>query len=81
MTPREIERYTQANGHCSALIKLTGDFKELFMSHSSWFRYQAMTRIMKHCKPRGLGRARRIGCGDETVAIATTRLLLTFTAR
>lgn len=56
MTHKDIERYTQTNGHCSALVKLTGDFQELFMSHSSWFRYQAMTRIMKHC---AFGRRRR----------------------
>jgi hypothetical protein len=55
MTHHEIERYTQTNGHCSALVKLTGDFQDLFMSHSSWFRYQAMTRIMKHCKPGAVG--------------------------
>ena len=49
MTPEEFMEFFSRNGHCSALVKLTGDFSQLFMAHSSWFRYQAMLRIMKHC--------------------------------
>lgn len=70
MTPHEIERYTQTNGHCSALVKLTGDFQDLFMSHSSWFRYQAMTRIMKHCE---LGAARGLDVGIAPASMLTPR--------
>lgn len=50
MTREEYFKYDRDNGHCSALIKLTGDFSELFFGHSSWFRYQAMLRIMKNCE-------------------------------
>jgi hypothetical protein len=36
-----------SNGHCSALVKLTGNFSELFFAHSSWFTYQSMLRVAK----------------------------------
>jgi len=35
-------------GHCSALIKPTADFSDLFMAHSSWFTYSNTDRIFKH---------------------------------
>lgn len=34
-------------GHCSALIKLTDDMSDVFLSHNSWFEYSAMLRIYK----------------------------------
>ena len=49
MTPNQLHEHVATSGHCSALVKVTGDFSQLFMAHSSWFRYQAMLRIMKHC--------------------------------
>lgn len=36
------------SGRCSALVKLLGDFSDLYASHSSWFVFQAMERIYKH---------------------------------
>ena len=49
MTKPEIDEYIRTHGHCSALVKLTGDYSQLFMAHSSWYIYQAMDRIFKHC--------------------------------
>jgi len=46
----EMELYTSLRGHCSGLVKVTGDFSDLLVSHSSWFTYQAMNRIYKHYK-------------------------------
>jgi len=37
-----------SRGHCSGLVKLTGDFSDLFMAHSSWFTYSNTDRIFKH---------------------------------
>ena len=34
--------------HCSGLIKVTGNYSELFAGHSSWFSYSSMLRIFKH---------------------------------
>eukprot|EP00048_Salpingoeca_helianthica_P016501 m.232648 g.232648 ORF g.232648 m.232648 type:complete len:533 (-) comp18811_c0_seq1:170-1768(-) len=48
MEPEQLERHVFESGHCSALVKLTADFSQMYMAHSSWFRYQAMLRIMKH---------------------------------
>jgi hypothetical protein len=48
MTDAEIEATLSRNGHCSALIKLTGDYSDMFAGHSSWFVYAAMNRIYKH---------------------------------
>jgi len=47
--PREIaERMHTSHGHCSGLVKLPGDFSDLFMGHSSWFEYSNTNRIFKH---------------------------------
>eukprot|EP01100_Stratorugosa_tubuloviscum_P012939 TRINITY_DN628_c1_g6_i1.p1 TRINITY_DN628_c1_g6~~TRINITY_DN628_c1_g6_i1.p1 ORF type:complete len:562 (+),score=236.53 TRINITY_DN628_c1_g6_i1:48-1688(+) len=48
LTPEEFYRIISENGHCSAIIKVPGDFSDVFSSHSSWFTYQAMNRIYKH---------------------------------
>ena len=48
MTKEDFHLYRQQNGHCSALVKLNGDFTELLMAHSSWFEYQFTNRIYKH---------------------------------
>lgn len=34
-------------GHCSALIKVTGNYSDLFAGHSSWFTYASMLRVYK----------------------------------
>jgi hypothetical protein len=36
MTRDDMVAELQRQGHCSALIKVTGTFDDLFMSHSSW---------------------------------------------
>ena len=33
--------------HCSALLKMTADGKEIFISHLSWTTFESMTRIWK----------------------------------
>mmetsp|Transcript_5131 Transcript_5131/g.7214 ORF Transcript_5131/g.7214 Transcript_5131/m.7214 type:complete len:571 (-) Transcript_5131:49-1761(-) len=48
MSHEDLHRYRINNGHCSALVKVTGDLSEMFMGHSSWFTYSAMLRIYKH---------------------------------
>jgi hypothetical protein len=48
MTDEEKNRELSMRGHCSALIKVLGDFSDIFMAHSSWFDYSAMNRIYKH---------------------------------
>ncbi|XP_013417551.1 phospholipase B [Lingula anatina] len=48
MTPDEIQSYIASSGHCSALVKVTGAYENIFMSHSSWFVYAATLRIYKH---------------------------------
>ena len=48
MSQPEFEDYIHTHGHCSAIVKIADDFSQLFMSHSSWYTFVAMTRIMKH---------------------------------
>ncbi|XP_048758245.2 phospholipase B-like 1 [Ostrea edulis] len=48
MTHSQILSYVQDKGMCSALIKVLGAYEDIFMSHSSWFVYQATMRIYKH---------------------------------
>ena len=49
MTQQEFEQYVNLHGHCSSLVKLTGDFSQLYMAHVTWSSYQSMNRIYKHC--------------------------------
>ncbi|XP_052791309.1 phospholipase B-like 1 isoform X2 [Mya arenaria] len=48
MTRDEALAYVAQNGRCSALVKVLGMYEDVFMSHSSWFMYQATMRIFKH---------------------------------
>ncbi|KAL4240707.1 Phospholipase B-like 1 [Mactra antiquata] len=48
MTKEEALAFIAKSGHCSALVKVLGAFEDIFMSHSSWFMYQATMRIFKH---------------------------------
>lgn len=41
-------QFVEKRSHCSGLIKVTGNFSELFAGHSSWFSYSSMLRIFKH---------------------------------
>ena len=44
----QAEEKHQKQGHCSALIKVTGNMSDLFLSHSSWYTFSNMNRIFKH---------------------------------
>ncbi|XP_060582693.1 phospholipase-B 81-like, partial [Ruditapes philippinarum] len=48
MTKAEAVSFIAKSGRCSALIKVLGAYEDVFMSHSSWFIYQATMRIYKH---------------------------------
>eukprot|EP00038_Savillea_parva_P007022 m.167351 g.167351 ORF g.167351 m.167351 type:complete len:562 (-) comp12814_c0_seq1:149-1834(-) len=48
MSVDEITAANRKSGHCSALIKLTGSYEDLYMAHSSWFQYADTNRIFKH---------------------------------
>lgn len=48
MTIEEAQRALLRRGHCSALVKVLGDYSDLFMGQSAWFDYSAMNRIYKH---------------------------------
>lgn len=36
----ELELMLASMGHCSSLVKVTGNYSDLLMSHSSWFTYR-----------------------------------------
>lgn len=48
MTHEEMTAELRKMGHCSALVKVTGSYDDLFMGHSSWFEYANTNRIFKH---------------------------------
>ena len=50
MTDTEVKEFVFKTGHCSALIKLLGDFSNVYFSHASWWSYRSMIRMMKHYK-------------------------------
>lgn len=41
-------RRRSKRGHCSALVKITPGFENIYMGHSTWFIYSNMIRIYKH---------------------------------
>ncbi|KAI0219164.1 Phospholipase B-like 1 [Lamellibrachia satsuma] len=48
MTYSQLLQSVHRRGHCSALVKVTGAYEDMFLSHSSWFEYAATMRIFKH---------------------------------
>lgn len=48
LTLEAAELHHTRSGHCSGLIKLPGDYSDIFVSHSSWFTYSNTNRIFKH---------------------------------
>ena len=45
---RKVEEYIFVSGKCSALIKILGDYSNIFFSHTAWWSYNSMIRMMKH---------------------------------
>ncbi|EGC38000.1 hypothetical protein DICPUDRAFT_46100 [Dictyostelium purpureum] len=43
----DIQDYFMKTQHCSALIKLTSDYSELYAAHTTWTGYNTMLRIFK----------------------------------
>eukprot|EP00931_Biecheleriopsis_adriatica_P104277 TRINITY_DN78965_c0_g1_i1.p1 TRINITY_DN78965_c0_g1~~TRINITY_DN78965_c0_g1_i1.p1 ORF type:complete len:556 (-),score=112.29 TRINITY_DN78965_c0_g1_i1:91-1758(-) len=48
MSAQKLRQFVKTRGMCSALIKVPGNFEDLFMAHSSWFEYSDTDRIFKH---------------------------------
>ena len=48
MSSAQVRAERVRRGHCSAIIKVTGDFSDLLFGHSSWFDFGATNRIFKH---------------------------------
>ncbi|XP_046361181.2 phospholipase B-like 1 isoform X2 [Haliotis rufescens] len=48
MTRAEVDRFLLMGSRCSALVKVTDNFDDIFMGHSTWFLYQTMLRIYKY---------------------------------
>lgn len=48
MTTSEAIRKHSQSGHCSAIIKLPGNYGDLFYGHSSWYTFVNTNRIFKH---------------------------------
>ncbi|EFA83923.1 hypothetical protein PPL_02993 [Heterostelium album PN500] len=47
---KKLEKYFAETGRCSGLIKLTPDFSDLFVAHTTWGSYTSMLRIFKRIK-------------------------------
>lgn len=48
MNASTFARRQRETTHCSSLIKLDGDFQNLWFAHVAWFAFQATLRIFKH---------------------------------
>jgi len=47
LSPEEFELSAFRRGLCSGLVKVTGDYSNLYAGQSAWFTYSAMNRIFK----------------------------------
>lgn len=45
---KRYDRNYNKHGHCSALVKISPGFENIYMGHSTWFLYSNMIRIYKH---------------------------------
>mmetsp|Transcript_22079 Transcript_22079/g.43444 ORF Transcript_22079/g.43444 Transcript_22079/m.43444 type:complete len:596 (+) Transcript_22079:294-2081(+) len=48
MKRRDAELLHARSTHCSALVKVTADFSDILMGHSSWYVFANTNRIFKH---------------------------------
>ena len=47
MPLEELIKYIHTHNHCTALIKVSPDFKDLWFGHNTWTSYSSMNRIFK----------------------------------
>ena len=50
MTSEEIRLYTDLHTHCSALVKASNDFSDIWFGHNTWTTYGTMIRTFKEYK-------------------------------
>jgi len=72
---RDWEMRLAKHGHCSALIRLTAESKDLLVGHSTWGDYTHMTRVYKYYKielPETGTAASRVSFSSYPGCIAST---------
>lgn len=47
MTTEQIYDFVEANSHCSALMKVSSDFSDVWFGHNTWTTFTSMIRIFK----------------------------------
>ena len=50
MTAKEIEDFVSLSTHCSSLIKLEPEYKDIWFGHNTWSGYNEMARMFKEYK-------------------------------
>ena len=50
MTAKEIEDFVSLSTHCSSLIKLDPEYKDIWFGHNTWSGYNEMARMFKEYK-------------------------------
>lgn len=46
LSPAALRSHLASVGHCSAIIKVTGDLTDLLLGHVTWFTYTSMIRCV-----------------------------------
>jgi len=47
MTPKQLYQYMVKNEHCSAIVSMPQDKKDVFLAHNTWDDYTRMLRVVK----------------------------------
>lgn len=54
LSPEAAWHRLATGGHCSALVKVTGDLSDIMIGHTTWGTYYTMVRVYKHFDFQGL---------------------------
>eukprot|EP00392_Amoebophrya_sp_AT5.2_P002423 g2428.t1 len=70
------ERKLSRTGHCSALVRITQDNKDLLVGHTTWDDYAKMTRIFKYYDfphlPKSFTAAQTVGMSSYPGCVSST---------
>jgi hypothetical protein len=75
LTDRDWEQRLARHGHCSSLVRLSPNNRDLFVGHTTWNDYAKMTRIFKYYNfnlPESLAASKMMGFSSYPGCVSST---------